>query len=573
MANTTFEKILVKDDRIACITGTVKYAVERGGQNVTSQPFKAISQTTSSHVYNVTVPSLETIISREVLWQSTVTLKIAAQTGSIKPTGKYLVNYGVTDALAPFPLHHFVTQMTTTINNNTVSMNVQDTLRLILRLLDPEEMSKYECMTPTTLDYLANYSDAVQPMPYQLALRSDDGTNANPRPVVYRVASDTQETNPPNWTVDTPGVFAGTRTQTFLSSNDNVLSYEYNRIAGSSYYHKPRGTWKLQALWVADPSATATGGKRKPRPSDTTVYVTFKVTEPLLISPFVFGAPEGKQGFYGIQTMSFQMNIAPTANRAWRCSNTGSLGSPFIKVATIVNFTDSQLIFTFLTPHATDLLEPRNVVPFYELPIYRTSNLVNLPAANTAMNDDGAFTEAQTVTLYSSSVQLYSIPDKLIICVRKPPAALTHGSTGQPDYQRLEFLGDRILGLIIADMLYHRYKDEAEGRLSHRLNALVSGVTCADIARQIGLPPFVRLGKQARDDGAQQSDNVLGDVMEAIIGALYLEYGLLDTRDLVERLWRPLLESANVAPKHPKTELQEWCAAHGRKVPDYVITK
>ena len=148
MANTTFDKILLKDDRIACLTSVVKYAVEKGGQNVTSQPFKAISQTTSSHVYNVTLPNLETIISREVLWQSTVTLKI--QAGSTKPTGQYLVNYGVTDALAPFPLHHLVTQMTTTINNNTVSMNVQDTLPLILRLLDPEELSKYECMTPTT---------------------------------------------------------------------------------------------------------------------------------------------------------------------------------------------------------------------------------------------------------------------------------------------------------------------------------------------------------------------------------------------------------------------------------------
>lgn len=151
--------------------------------------------------------------------------------------------------------------------------------------------------------------------------------------------------------------------------------------------------------------------------------------------------------------------------------------------------------------------------------------------------------------------------------------ALTHGSTGQPDYQRLEFLGDRILGLVIADMLYHRYKDEAEGRLSHRLNALVSGATCADIARQIGLPPYLRLGKQARDDGAQQSDNVLGDVMEAIIGAHYLDHGLDAARKLIEQLWGPLLETANGAPKHPKSELQEWCATHGRKVPEYVITK
>lgn len=151
--------------------------------------------------------------------------------------------------------------------------------------------------------------------------------------------------------------------------------------------------------------------------------------------------------------------------------------------------------------------------------------------------------------------------------------ALTHGSTGQPDYQRLEFLGDRILGLIIADMLYHRYNDEAEGRLSHRLNALVSGATCADIARKIGLPPYLRLGKQARDDGAQQSDNVLGDVMEAIIGAHYLDHGLDAARKLIELLWGPLIETANGAPKHPKSELQEWCAANGRKVPDYVITK
>jgi ribonuclease-3 len=162
----------------------------------------------------------------------------------------------------------------------------------------------------------------------------------------------------------------------------------------------------------------------------------------------------------------------------------------------------------------------------------------------------------------------------------KPPSdlalyhrALTHGSTGQADYQRLEFLGDRILGLVIADMLYHRYAEEAEGRLSHRLNALVSGLTCADIARQVGVPEQLRLGKQARDDGAQQSDNVLGDVMEALIGALYLDHGIDAARVFIEHLWGPLIETANGAPKHPKSALQEWCAAHGRKVPEYVITK
>ena len=97
------------------------------------------------------MPSLETIISREVLWTSKVTLKI---TGTNKPNDKFLVNYGVTDALAPFPLHSLVATMTATINNNTVSMNTQDVLPVMLRMMDPEELSRYDDLTPTCLDYL-----------------------------------------------------------------------------------------------------------------------------------------------------------------------------------------------------------------------------------------------------------------------------------------------------------------------------------------------------------------------------------------------------------------------------------
>ena len=95
----TFEKILTKDDRICCITSKVKFQVVKGGQNITCQPFKAVSSSATAQVFNVTVPSLETIISREVLWRSTVTLKI---TGTNKPGAEFLVNYGVTDALAAF---------------------------------------------------------------------------------------------------------------------------------------------------------------------------------------------------------------------------------------------------------------------------------------------------------------------------------------------------------------------------------------------------------------------------------------------------------------------------------------
>ena len=122
----TFEKILVKDDRLGCITPTVKFQVLQGGQNITCQPFTAISETRASHVYNVTVPSLETIISREVLWQSTVTLKITT-TGKVAED--CAVNYGVADALDPFPRHSLVTTMTATINNNTISQNMMDTFQ------------------------------------------------------------------------------------------------------------------------------------------------------------------------------------------------------------------------------------------------------------------------------------------------------------------------------------------------------------------------------------------------------------------------------------------------------------
>ena len=111
----TFEKILIRADRICCITSKVKFQVVKGGQNITCQPFKAVSSSPTAQVFNLTVPSLETIISREVLWRSTVTLRI---TGSYKPNSEFLVNYGVTDALAAFPLHSLVSTMTTTINNN-----------------------------------------------------------------------------------------------------------------------------------------------------------------------------------------------------------------------------------------------------------------------------------------------------------------------------------------------------------------------------------------------------------------------------------------------------------------------
>ena len=149
--------------------------------------------------------------------------------------------------------------------------------------------------------------------------------------------------------------------------------------------------------------------------------------------------------------------------------------------------------------------------------------------------------------------------------------ALTHASVGGENYERLEFLGDRVLGLVIARALYARYPNEPEGQLSRRYNALVARETCAEVGRELGLPDYIRLGKQAREDGASQSDNVVGDVVEALIGAVFLDSGLEAAERLVLKGWASLLDGQGRAPQHPKSALQELAAARGCKAPQYEV--
>ena len=149
--------------------------------------------------------------------------------------------------------------------------------------------------------------------------------------------------------------------------------------------------------------------------------------------------------------------------------------------------------------------------------------------------------------------------------------ALTHARAGTDNYERLEFLGDRVLGHVMALALYERHPDEPEGYLSRRYNVLVARETCADIGREIGIPALVRLGKQARDDGASQSDNVVGDVVEALIGALLLDGGLEAAERFIREAWEPLLAGQRKAPLHPKSALQEMAAAKGCKAPAYEL--
>lgn len=151
--------------------------------------------------------------------------------------------------------------------------------------------------------------------------------------------------------------------------------------------------------------------------------------------------------------------------------------------------------------------------------------------------------------------------------------ALTHPSLsgpGRPDNQRLEFLGDRVLGLVIAEALLARYPDEAEGQLAPRLNDLVRKETCAEVAAEIGLSAWLRLGKSESQTGGRRKIAILGDAMEAVIAAVYLDGGLDAAREVIRRLWADRIEGQGAAaPRDAKTALQEWAQGRGMKPPLY----
>lgn len=151
--------------------------------------------------------------------------------------------------------------------------------------------------------------------------------------------------------------------------------------------------------------------------------------------------------------------------------------------------------------------------------------------------------------------------------------ALTHRSLGPANLERLEFLGDRVLGLVIARYLYDHFPDEPEGVLTRRFHQLVSRQACAAIARRLDVPSHVRLNVQARADGGADSENILGDVLEALIGAIYLDGGADAARDFILGQWAGRLQHLEGTGKHPKSELQEWALARGLSAPAYQLLR
>mgnify|MGYP001820848367 CR=1 FL=1 len=150
--------------------------------------------------------------------------------------------------------------------------------------------------------------------------------------------------------------------------------------------------------------------------------------------------------------------------------------------------------------------------------------------------------------------------------------AVTHASISsqtRPDNQRLEFLGDRVLGLVMSEALLAADKDAAEGQLAPRFNALVRKETCADVARQVDLGAGLKLGRSETMSGGRRKEALLGDAMEAVIAAVYIDAGFEAARDLVLRLWGDRIGTVKADARDAKTSLQEWAQARRQVPPAY----
>jgi ribonuclease III len=153
--------------------------------------------------------------------------------------------------------------------------------------------------------------------------------------------------------------------------------------------------------------------------------------------------------------------------------------------------------------------------------------------------------------------------------------ALTHVSFIPADrskagsYQRLEFLGDRVLGLVISAMLFEAFPEAEEGELSRRLAGLVRKETCADVAAEWGVSAHIRLGENEAQSGGHAKPAIMGDVCEAIIGALYLDGGHAAVQAAVSKVWHPRMLAPTRPLRDPKTALQEWAQGLGRPAPVY----
>jgi len=370
-----FDTCLVVDDRLA-VSDKLQYGVFKGAMENNIARFPANAVSSSSHTYNIQVPSRTTVMSKVIIWESEITLEVSATGGNgagqinlaYNGLNKNLVAVGSQDSLGPWPLHSLMSTINCTINSNTVNMNCQDVLAQILRMNAKGSQLALNGTTPTAYDTYLNYTDC-------------NGFITNP-----------------------------------LGGQNNSTDEDINF----------RGSFPVTLWNPLDPLNPAPAPIIPFPPVAGTVYkqlIRFKVAEPLLISPLLFSEATNKAGIFGINNMSLSMQVG-NIRKAWRhCPLFANPPAPASDRSwdlnvTNVSFANSALVFNFLTPPQSMPLPPRCAVPYYNLDrfILNNANTPQVPSFPDPL---------ATVTLQSNAISLSSIPDKLILCVRKPIADQT----------------------------------------------------------------------------------------------------------------------------------------------------
>ena len=378
---STFSCVLIEDPRLM-VTDTVQFAVVKGAQNITQSQVVANSTSISQILFNVPVPSENVIIDRKMIISTTVSVII---TVSNVAAGDFVLNIGNTDGLGVFPLNSLFSTLSATINNCSVSCNIQDILAPLLLLNEKEELYKWHGTSPCLPD---NYYLSYDPLN-----------------VTRYGENNRRTTNTINNNVLAAYSQNGLNTD-FVSRGS--FPYSISQVVNTTTNTNYTGT----NAWNEVLSATD--------PGTFQVYLSVNLAEPLLLSPFLFGDSKASSaGFYGIQNFSVQANIG-NANKFWSTAN------PYLSIALNPNqtFQNTKLIMTYLTPQPSQLLKPRNVVPFYCLPRYisTVNSLTTIPPSvwNPSTSNGSIYPCITTTptTLISSNLQLNMIPDLLIIAIR-----------------------------------------------------------------------------------------------------------------------------------------------------------
>ncbi len=368
-----FRTVLIEDARIADITATEVFGVQSSASQSTYQQFQAVSTSNSSIVFNVQVPSENIVIDRHLLLSSKLSFQISA--GNV-PIGSQVFQYGLTDCLQAFPLNSLFTTTQATINNVSVSTNLQDVLPMLMRMNDKRMLSRYNSLTPSLPDTSwGEYKDAP-------------GSNSNP-----------------------------------LASYNNS-SYDED--------FEPRGAYSLDFIQIdryvagvyTDRSPISTGAN-----NTWIISISVTLTEPFLaLSPFINTEPDCCAGIVGVNNMSMVLNVDSSCKRLFSTANNvvvggNSLGgyisniqlgfpiAPNASSSQAVGFQNTRLLFNFLSlqPEQYSKISTKNVVPFMDYPRYLTTFTSGTNIAPGA-----------TVTLTSQSIQLNQIPDLILITARVP---------------------------------------------------------------------------------------------------------------------------------------------------------